>query len=186
MTGTNNIEDRPPSPADQLQALMPKLKRQAFALTGSLHLAEDLVQDTCVRALARLDQWRGVGRFDAWVATIMERIWSNRRRQQRQRQEQELPDPDLIPTPGFEAQVDARLTLDDMRRAAGMSDEDFFLVTRIHSYDYTYRDLAEIYGVPHGTMLSRVSRAKAMLRKVVRGDILKDDAPKDDDQGGAG
>jgi RNA polymerase sigma-70 factor (ECF subfamily) len=186
MTGTNSIEDRPPSPADQLQALMPKLKRQAFGLTGSLHLAEDLVQDTCVRALARLDQWKGVGRFDGWVATIMERIWSNRRRQQRQRQEQELPDPDLVPTPGFEAQVEALLTLDDMRRAAGVSDEDFFLVTRIHAYDYTYRDLAEIFGVPHGTMLSKVSRAKALLRKVVRGAIVKADAPKDDDHGGAG
>jgi RNA polymerase sigma-70 factor (ECF subfamily) len=186
MTGTNSIEDRPPSPADQLQALLPKLKRQAFGLTGSLHLAEDLVQDTCVRVLARLDQWKGLGRFDGWVATIMERIWSNRRRQQRQRQEQELPDPDLVPDPGFEAQVEARLTLDDMRRAAGMSDEDFFLVTRIHSYNYTYRDLAEIYGVPHGTMLSKVSRAKAMLRKVIRGDHPKDDDPQDSDQRGAG
>ena len=59
-------------------------------------------------------------------------------------------------------------------------------MTRIHAYDYTYRDLAEIFGVPHGTMLSKVSRAKALLRKVVRGDIVKADAPKDDDHGGAG
>jgi hypothetical protein len=35
-------------------------------------------------------------------------------------------------------------------------------------------------------MLSKVSRAKAVLRKVVRGDIIKDDAPQDDDHGGAG
>ncbi len=168
MNKKSEIEERPPTFEEQLVALLPKLNKHALALTRSEQTADDLVQSTCVRALDRMDQWQGTGRFDGWVASIMDSIWFNELRQKRQRQEQELPEPEKILVRGFEGQVEAKFMLDMMRASTTVSDEDLSLVVKIHVYDYTYRDLAEEYDVPLGTMLSRVCRIKAILKNAAK------------------
>jgi len=164
------IEDTPPSIEDALVGLLPKLKAHALYLTRSGDQADDLLQRTCLRALSRSHQWQAGTRLDRWAAAIMNSIWFNELRQRRQRQEQELPEPDLVADRGFESQVEAQLMISDLRRAcARLSDEDFALVTKIHSYGYTYKEVAEELGVPIGTVLSRVSRAKAMIKEAADG-----------------
>jgi RNA polymerase sigma-70 factor (ECF subfamily) len=149
-------------------ALLPKLKAHALYLTRSGDKADDLLQRTCLRALSRSHQWQVGTRLDRWVAKIMESIWFNELRQQRQRQEQELPEPDQVVASGFESHVQAQLMISDIRRAcAKLSDEDFVLVTKIHAYGYTYREIADELGVPIGTILSRVSRAKAVIKRAI-------------------
>ncbi len=149
-----------------LVALLPKLKAHALYLTRKSDTADDLLQRTCLRALSRSHQWQTGTRLDRWVSVIMNSIWFNELRKKRQRQEQELPEPDQVATSGFEGQVEAQLMISDIRRAcAGLSDEDFSLVTKIHAYGYTYREIADELGVPVGTILSRVSRAKTMIRR---------------------
>ncbi len=151
---------------ERLVGLLPKLKVQALYLTRSADKADDLLQRTCLRALSRSHQWQPGTRLDRWVSTIMNSIWFNELRKIRQRQEQELPEPDNVAAPGFESQVEAQLMISDIRRAcAKLSGEDFALVTKIHSYGYTYREMADELGVPIGTVLSRVSRAKAVLKR---------------------
>jgi len=72
----------------------------------------------------------------------------------------------MVADRGFESQVEAQLMISDLRRAcAQLSDEDFALVTKVHSYGYTYREIADELGVPIGTVLSRVSRAKATIKR---------------------
>jgi len=163
-------DEKPPAEASQgieeeLVALLPKLKVHALYLTRSAEQADDLLQRTCLRALSRSHQWQPGTRLDRWVAKIMDSIWFNELRQRRQRQEQELPEPDKVMASGFESEVQAQLMLSDIRRACTkLSDEDFILVTKIHAYGYTYREIADELGVPIGTVLSRVSRAKAMIK----------------------
>lgn len=151
---------------EELVAILPKLKAHALYLTRSGDKADDLLQRTCLRALSRSHQWQPGTRLDRWTSTIMNSIWFNELRQKQQRQEQELPDPDLVADQGFEAQIEAQLMITDIRRACiKLSDEDFALVTRIHVYGCTYREVADELGVPIGTVLSRVSRAKAVLKR---------------------
>lgn len=162
-TSTENDETQ--GIEDELVTLLPKLKVRALYLTRSADKADDLLQRTCLRALSRSHQWQAGTRLDRWVSTIMDSIWFNELRQRRQRQEQELVEPDLVADSGFEHQVEAQLMVSDLRRACSkLSDEDFALVTKIHSYGYTYREVADELGVPIGTVLSRVSRAKAMIK----------------------
>ena len=93
---------------EQLVTLLPKLLIHAMRLTRSKQVAEDLVQRTCLRAIDRLGQWNGKGRFEAWVARIMETLWFTELRKKRQRQEQEIEDPDLIVDGAFERRVNAK------------------------------------------------------------------------------
>ena len=153
---------------DELVSLLPKLKVHALYLTRSNDKADDLLQRACLRALSRSHQWQAGTRLDRWVSTIMDSIWFNELRQRRQRQEMELPEPDMIADHGFESQVHAQIMISDLRRAcAELTDEDFAIVTKIHCYGYTYREVAEELQVPIGTVLSRVSRAKAVIINAV-------------------
>ncbi len=166
-------EDHPPTQRqrqveDELVSLLPKLKLQALYLTRSADKADDLLQRTCLRALSRLDQWQAGTNLGRWVAKIMESIWFNELRKQRQRGEQELPEPDMVLAPSFEAQVESQLMISDIRRAcATLSDEDFTLMTKIHAYGYTYREIADELDLPIGTVLSRVSRAKTLIKNAM-------------------
>lgn len=165
----NSTDGQSPNIEDELVSLLPKLKVHALYLTRSGEKADDLLQRTCLRALSRSHQWQAGTRLDRWVSTIMNSIWFNELRQRKQRQEQELPEPDLVADRGFEKQVEAQLMVSDLRRACTqLSDEDFALMTKIHSYGYTYREVADELGVPIGTVLSRVSRAKAVIKQAAQ------------------
>ena len=63
-----------PTLREQLVALTPKLQMHALALTCSKQTAEDLVQSTHLRALETLHQWTGRGRFDGWVANVIDSV----------------------------------------------------------------------------------------------------------------
>ena len=147
---------------------MPKLLLHAARLTRSEDIAEDLVQDTCLRTIDRMDQWKGDGRFDAWVAKIMESIWFNDVRDHKHRQDEDLDEAEAIADNGFEGGTNARFIINKLHDQDIISDEDFSLITKIYVYGFTYRELADDYGLPVGTLLSRVSRARATLKAAVK------------------
>ena len=66
---------------DQLVALLPKLRRFARSLTGSLEEGDDLVQSACERALQRTDQFQPGSRLDSWMYRIVQTVWIDRMRQ---------------------------------------------------------------------------------------------------------
>lgn len=158
----------------QLEACLPKMYAHAMMLTKSKAVADELVQDTCVRALSRAHQWQQEsGRLGGWLGAIMQSIWLNECRYARTRRgvEIELPDPDQVSDRNLETEVETQLMIADIRRVCvTLSEDDFALVIKIHVYGYTYRELADEAGCPIGTMLSRVSRAKASLLKAARRD----------------
>ena len=161
-------EKGPPTLREQLVALTPKLQMHAWELTRSKQTAEDLVQSTHLRALETLHQWTGRGRFDGWVAKVMDSIWSNELRRQRRRPEVELPDPDLIVAGGFENQVQEKLTIVMLHARSKLSDEDFGMLVKVYVYGYTFTELAEELTMPRGTALALVHRIKAVLRKIAK------------------
>ena len=60
--------------------LLPRLRRFAVALTGDLDQADDLVQETCMRALSRVEQWQPGTRLDSWMYRIAQNLWLDRMR----------------------------------------------------------------------------------------------------------
>src|SRR5262245_928904 len=62
----------------QIVELMPRLRRFAYALAGDRDRGDDLLQETCLRALSRLDQWEHGTRLDSWMYRIAQNIWLDR------------------------------------------------------------------------------------------------------------
>ena len=148
-------------------AEIPRLRRYARALTGDTSRAEDLVQDTLERALSRWILWRP-GNLRAWLFTIMHNQFITEVRRSNASPVRTLPDVAdwQIACP---APQEDRLMLRDLRRALATLPPDYRSVLLMAGLeDIDYNDTARILAVPIGTIKSRLSRARGMLRQRMR------------------
>lgn len=158
---------------------IPHLRRYARALTRDSGDADDLVQETLVRALRNTGQWRRSGSIRAWLFTALYRNHLNRFRRRRTVQgtsedlEQALESGVLANRPN----QDAGLIWRDVKEALDRLPEDqrtaLLLVTL---EDLAYDEAAAVLGIPIGTLRSRVSRAREALRQTMDPALL-DAAP---------
>ena len=145
--------------------LLPRLRRFAYALTGSMDHADDLVQDTCERALARMDQWTPGTRLDSWMYRIAQNLWVDNRRAKKARGEVVDIDTlhDLAGLDGRKV-TEGRLTLmrvgEEMNR---LSPDQRILVALVCVEGLTYKEAAETLELPIGTVMSRLARARQAL-----------------------
>src|SRR5918911_4739138 len=154
---------------------MPHLDRLlAFAVrrTDARADAEDAVQEACVRAWLAFDDLRDGARVRAWLYRILRTVLSEaQERTARRRQlvsitrlesaHEELVggDRDLL----FD-EVAARLSGEAVRAALAQLPEDFAVAVELHDIDgFKYQEIAEIVGVPIGTVMSRISRGRRLL-----------------------
>jgi len=153
------------------QHVLPEIEvllRVARSLTRNDADAEDLVQDTLIRA------YRAIERFDgrhprAWLLTILRNTHINRNRRQRP---ELLRDPDgtsrqlneLAAVDVTDAVVDAGFDA-EIERALAELDERFRSVVQLVDVEgLTYAEAAEVLGVPAGTVMSRLHRARGRIR----------------------
>jgi RNA polymerase sigma-70 factor (ECF subfamily) len=156
--------------ADALVRLLPRLRRYALVLTRSAELADDLVQGACERALAAENGPADDAPFDAWMLRILRNLWIDRAR--RRRAEGTAVDLDdhhdevaaAGTAPDTAEVADARRTLERVRRAIDvLPDEQREVVLLVCAEGQSYREAAELLGVPIGTVMSRLARARARL-----------------------
>ena len=151
----------------ELVAVLPRLRRFAFGLAGSLDEADDLVQAACERALARRDQYEPGTRLVSWMYRIVQTIWIDQVRRQRT----VSVDPALLAEyPGGDAvgEAESRLALAEVRQAiAVLSPEQRTVLLLVSVEGLAYRDAAEILGLPIGTIMSRLARARLALAKAL-------------------
>lgn len=153
------------------QFVLPEIEvllRVARALTRNDADAEDLVQDTLIRALRAIDRFDG--RFPrAWLLTILRNTHINRNRKRRP---ELLRDPDgasrelqqAVSTDVTDASVDAGFDA-EIERALAELDEPFRSVVELVDIDgLTYAEAAEVLGVPTGTIMSRLHRGRGRIR----------------------
>ena len=151
--------------ADFMQAL-PRLRAFAIALTGNLDEADDLAQDTVVRALGHLDQFEPGTNLQAWLFTILRNAFYSRYR--RRRREVEDPEGCLAEKLSVPPQQGAHLDLDDMRSAlAKLSPEQREAILLVGAEGLTYGQASAVCGVLVGTIKSRVNRARARLLELL-------------------
>jgi RNA polymerase sigma-70 factor (ECF subfamily) len=154
--------------AQRLVDLIPRLRRYARALVGERAGADDLVQDTLERAWSKLHLWRSGSDLRAWLFTIMHNVHVNQVRSRRAAATLPL-DEDLPDTPVRASQADMLEVRDietALKRLPVEQREVLLLVALEH---LSYQQTAEALGIPIGTVMSRLSRARERLRVMLEG-----------------
>ena len=145
----------------EMVALLPRLRRFGCSLTGTLELADELVQAACERALQRFQQWVPGSRLDSWLYSIMHSIWCNEIRSRRVRQGAGRVDPDRLVDAGVESHLGARLMLSKVDRiVARLPEEQRAVLLLVCAEGHSYKEAAEALDVPIGTIMSRLARAR--------------------------
>ena len=148
---------------------LPRLRRFAYALTRNLELADDLVQDTCERALARADQWQPGTRLDSWMYRIAQNIWYDAGRAAKARGiRADLDDiADIAGSDGRDV-TEHRLTLAAVFTAMEkLPREQQELVALVCVEGLSYKEAADTLRLPMGTVMSRLSRARQAIADAV-------------------
>jgi RNA polymerase sigma-70 factor (ECF subfamily) len=152
---------------ERMVKLHPRLRRFLYSLTGGADLSEDLVQETCVRALAHLDQWQPGTRIDSWMFRIAQNLWIDHKRMQRFRGE--AIDIDVIgESLSCDGQIIAenRILLEEVRKdIAQMSLDQRNVIRLVCGYGMSYKETGRILNLPAGTVMSRLARARDALQK---------------------
>jgi len=135
--------------------------RVAFLSAREEMAAEELAQDTFLRAYGALSGWRGDASLRTWLATICRRLCIDRARLKRP---ETVTEPDLESAAGSTSETEALTDRVDLRAALDRlpaDDREAFLL--VHHYGYSSFETAALLGVPASTVRSRVGRARQRL-----------------------
>ncbi|HEX2831071.1 MAG TPA: sigma-70 family RNA polymerase sigma factor [Burkholderiales bacterium] len=153
---------------DQIVAWMPNLRRYARGLTGNVHAADDLVQDALERACGRIALWQRRGDLRAWLFSIMHNVFIDRVRSAKSSPVQ--------PRCGEELTAPVRATQSDMlevrdlgRALMRLPPDQREVLLLVAVEQMSYEQIAKAVGVPLGTVMSRLSRARQHLRALLEG-----------------
>ena len=151
------------SPAD-LEAVVPRLRRYARALTGNREAADDLTQDTLERAWVKRALWQPGTDLRAWTFTVMHNLFVNGTR--RSRPSLSLDDIGADEAgAALSASVETGVVLGELARAlALLPDEQREVLLLVGLEQFSYAEASEVLGVPMGTVMSRLSRGRERLR----------------------
>jgi RNA polymerase sigma-70 factor, ECF subfamily len=152
----------------ELRQVLPRLRRFALWLTRGAGGADDLVQSTLERALSRWRTRRDGEALRPWLFSILYRQFLDKRRRSRRYAAtlEQLQGSDE-PTPSAEHQVFAQSALDAFER---LSADQRSLLLWVSVEGLSYQEVADILQVPIGTVMSRLSRARAALRALCEGE----------------
>ena len=148
-----------------LEPQIPRLRRYSRALTRDTQRADDLVQDTLVRALMIQDRWEPGTNLRAWLFTLMHNQYVNNvRRANREAGTIDIDDvsSSLVAT----TDPTASRQLYELEHALGqLAAEQREVILLVGLEGFSYEDAAKVLAVPVGTVRSRLSRGRESLRR---------------------
>ncbi len=146
---------------------IPRLRRYARALTRDINAADDLVQDCLTRALSKIHLWQQGTDLRAWLFTILHNQYVNHvRRAVREGAAVGLSDAEPLLTSA--PNQGKRLELRDLERAiAKLPEEQRSVLLLVGLEGMRYEEVAAVLNVPVGTVRSRLSRGREMLRQLM-------------------
>jgi RNA polymerase sigma-70 factor (ECF subfamily) len=155
--------------AADIEALIPRLRRYARALTGSREAADDLTQDTLERAWAKRHQWRAGTDLRAWLFAVMHSVFVNGVRRARPLASLDGDDPPAERGDAA-ASAESEAAVRQIREALlRLPEEQRQVVLLVGLEQFSYAEAAEVIGVPIGTVMSRLSRGRERLRQLLDG-----------------
>ncbi|MCX5580414.1 sigma-70 family RNA polymerase sigma factor [Kaistia terrae] len=155
---------------NELVEALPMLRAFARSLSGNRDRADDLVQETVMRALANKDKFQVGTNLHAWLVTILRnQYYSEGRKRRREVEDAEGTHAARLSDVGAQH---GHLELDDFLRAMQLlPDEQREALVLIGASGFSYEEAAEICEVKVGTVKSRVSRARARLEEIMSGGV---------------
>jgi RNA polymerase sigma-70 factor (ECF subfamily) len=149
---------------ERIKAAIPALRRYARALTRDAETADDIVQDTLVRALRSEHLFHG-GDVRAWLYTILTNLNRNRLRSLSRRPTLVLiKDGDATTSGPDSGGRDIARALDEL------AEDQRSALLLVVLEGLTYREVAEVQGVPIGTVMSRLARARMQIKAYLDGE----------------
>jgi len=151
---------------DQICAERDRLYRIAWSWCHDSHLADDLVQETLARALAKIDSLREESRLQVWLTQILANLY---RDQFRRIQPETGLDMDVLPAQGGpeDATDRSQLIMRTRKAIEILKDDQRQVLTLVDIAEFSYADTAAILSVPVGTVMSRLSRARQRMREIL-------------------
>lgn len=159
-----------------LVAHIPSLRAFAASLSGSISLADDLVQDTLLKAWANADKFERGTNMRAWLFTILRNIYYSLYR----KRSREVQDSDGIHAQRLAVHADqeGHLAVADFAAAlAKLPEEQREALIMVGASGISYEEAAEICGVALGTIKSRVNRARSRLAEMLSTDGADESGP---------
>jgi RNA polymerase sigma-70 factor, ECF subfamily len=163
---TAEFEGKPLDPRDQLVGHLSSLRAFAMSLTRNRSAADDLVQDTVVKAWTNIDKFAAGTNMQAWLFTILRNTYYSSLRKGRR----EVADPDGIHAQSLfvKPDHDGRLAYGDFQRAFDkLSPEHREVLTLVGASGFSCEEAAATMGVAVGTVKSRTSRARKRLSELM-------------------
>ncbi|HKH96196.1 MAG TPA: sigma-70 family RNA polymerase sigma factor [Beijerinckiaceae bacterium] len=149
-----------------LLGAVPSLRAFAISLSGNVDRADDLVQDTLMRALANIHRFEPGTNLNAWLFTILRNLFHSEYR--KRKREVEDADGSYAARLATAPEQNARLDFDDLRLAlAKLSPDQREAVLLIGAEGFSYEEAAQICGTAVGTIKSRVNRARRRLSELM-------------------
>ena len=149
---------------------IPSLRRYARVLTGDAWTADDLVQDTLERACSKWRLWVVGSDLRAWLFTLMHNIFINQaRRSMRQVAAGVTVNVDDVEGEMAAPDAGTAQALDLQRCLLRLPEDQRVVLLLVSLEDLSYEEVAKITGVPVGTVMSRLSRARSRLRELMDG-----------------
>ncbi len=167
-----------PELRDELLAAVPSLRAFAISLCGKVDRADDLVQDTLMRALANIHRFQRGTNLNAWLFTILRNLFHSEFR--KRKREVEDPDGNYAANLVSRPEQGAHLDFEDFRKAlAELPEDQREALLLVGASGFSYEEAAEICECAVGTIKSRVNRARTRLAEMLD---MKDDGELGPDQ----
>lgn len=147
----------------------PSLRAFAISLTGQAEKADDLVQDTLMRAWAHADSFQEGTNLKAWLFTILRNSFASQYR--KRKREVEDADGEMAAQLSTPAEQEGHVSLDDLKSALSkLPEEQREAVLLVGASGFSYEEAAEICACAVGTVKSRVNRARLRLAQLMYGE----------------
>jgi RNA polymerase sigma-70 factor (ECF subfamily) len=161
---------------DSILAAIPNLRAFAISLSGNVDRADDLVQETILRALANIDSFQPGTNMPAWLFTILRNLFRSEYRKRRR----EVEDATGMYAESMKSQPEqgSRLEFEELRAAlAQLPDDQREAVILVGASGFSYEEAAAICECAVGTIKSRVNRARNRLAELMSIEGVEDFGP---------
>lgn len=152
---------------DQIERWVPNLRRYARALLRDAERADDLVQDCLERAISRRHLWKEDGNTRAWLFTIMHNIHANNARRLASRPIEAPLEEHEVRLAEAPAQVGQLLRRELAQALEQLPQEQREVILLVALDGMSYGEVAETLGIAQGTVMSRLSRGRQRLRRLM-------------------
>src|SRR5438094_2576839 len=161
---------------DAMLAALPSLRAFAISLCGNVDRADDLVQETLLRAMANIDSFQPGTNMSAWLFTILRNLFRSEYR--KRRREVEDTDGSYAETLKSQPEQTSHVEFLEFRTALSQlpADQREALIL-VGASGFSYEEAAEICGCAVGTIKSRVNRARTRLAELMSIESMDDFGP---------